>query len=562
MTIKGKVSSVIEWVYVSDVVYDDPFNEVELDVLITSSNGRTWCIPTFWRGENRWVARFITKNVGKYTVVSDCSDKSNIALHGILNTLDVELSEEKSLSIISLSNDRTYLVDDEKNPFLWFSDTWWMALSSRLSYPQDFEKLVHKRKAQGFNIIMLVAGLFPDMDSFDKRAENEAGLPWKDEYSSINPLYFDEADKRITSLVDKGLTPCILGSWGYYLLHMGKDKMKQHWRYIIARWGAYPVIWCIAGEANMPYYLSKQKSIDKKILQKGWTDLAEYIKSIEAFNRLITIHPTEIGREQIRNANLLDINLIQSSHNDYSTVSNTAKFLLAEKDKVPIMPLIMGESNYEGILNNKDSKIQRLTFWTAILSGSKGYSYGANGIWQINTLFKPFGNSPHGISWGDTPWEESYQYQGAVQLGYAKRFLENYEWWLLEPQPECILPYQDLYRHDAVRTAGIDSRLRITYFHESSQQPISKEYYLIHLYINMEYEAYFWDPSTGERIIIGKIKSDYKGRWRIPNRPTVKDWILVLSSIETLTYIPKKKYSLQNQRLLNFIKQLFIYRRS
>ena len=25
--------------------------------------------------------------------------------------------------------------------------------------------------------------------------------------------------------------------------------LKKHWRYLIARYGAYPVIWCAAGEA-------------------------------------------------------------------------------------------------------------------------------------------------------------------------------------------------------------------------------------------------------------------------------------------------------------------------
>jgi hypothetical protein len=62
-----------------------------------------------------------------------------------------------------------------------------MALSSRLSYPKDFQYLTAYRKNQGFNTIMLVAGLFPDMDSFDKRGCNEAGFPWEGKYSRINP---------------------------------------------------------------------------------------------------------------------------------------------------------------------------------------------------------------------------------------------------------------------------------------------------------------------------------------------------------------------------------------
>ena len=33
---------------------------------------------------------------------------------------------------------------------------------------------------------------------------------------------------------------------------MGVEKVKQHWRYLIARYGAWPVVWCAAGEANLP----------------------------------------------------------------------------------------------------------------------------------------------------------------------------------------------------------------------------------------------------------------------------------------------------------------------
>ena len=75
--------------------------------------------------------------------------------------------------------------------------------------------------------------------------------------TSINPIYFDMADLRIQWLVHSGLVPCIVGCWGYYLPLLGIEKMKKHWRYLVARWGAYPVIWCLAGEALMPFYLAK-----------------------------------------------------------------------------------------------------------------------------------------------------------------------------------------------------------------------------------------------------------------------------------------------------------------
>ena len=69
------------------------------------------------------------------------------------------------------------------------------------------------------------------------------------------------------------------------------------------------------------------------------------------------------------------------------------------------MPVLAGEVCYEGILEASRQEIQRFMFWTCILNGAGGHTYGANGIWQVNTRERPYGPSPHGRSWGDVPWD-------------------------------------------------------------------------------------------------------------------------------------------------------------
>jgi len=532
-SLHGKTFELIQWEYCSLIEYSDPFNEIELDILITSPSNETWIIPTFWMGEQKWGARFIAKDAGVYQISTRCSDSTNKILHNTKHQLHIKWgSHTPQAPNLKVSKNKLYLQDSKDKAFLWLADTWWMALSKRLSYPNDFTSLAQQRKMQEFNVILLVAGLFPDMDSFDERGSNKAGFPWEKEYARINPHYFDEADKRISYLINEGFVLCVLGSWGYYLQHMGEDKMKQHWRYIIARWGAYSIVWCIAGEATMPYYLSKQRTEDMYTLHEGWTRLAHYIKTIEPFGNLLTIHPTEIGRDQIQEPSLLDFNLIQSGHNDYSSVQNTIKLVKHELHREPVMPTIIGETNYEGILHNSPSSIQRLSFWTAILSGAKGYSYGANGVWQVNTKEKPFGDSPHGDSWGDVPWEESYLYEGATQLGYAKQFLENYPWWLLEPHQEWISPQGNLFDYKHPRVAGISAKLRIIYFYTSSYHWWNHpKYTLVNLENDIIYESFFWNPQTNIKHSLGHITSTPKGHWKIPKLPSQEDWILLLQSI-------------------------------
>ena len=305
-------------------------------------------------------------------------------------------------------------------------------MCQRLSWPFDFQILTADRVSKGFTVVQIVAGLYPDMPAFDERGANEAGFPWEKDYRRINPSYFDMVDLRIGWLVRSGLVPCIVGCWGYFLKFMGVERMKKHWRYLVARYGAYPVVWCLAGEATMPYYLSEKKKEDSIAQKKGWTEVVRYVKQIDAFKNPITIHPTQFGREQIEKPGLLDFEMLQTGHGSHLSFPNTIKSLRLSLKSEPKMPVLVGEVCYEGILEASREEIQRLLFWSCILSGAAGHTYGANGIWQVNTRENPFGPSPHGSSWGDTPWEDAFQLPGSKHLGIAKKLLERYPWWQLK----------------------------------------------------------------------------------------------------------------------------------
>ncbi len=105
------------------------------------------------------------------------------------------------------------------------------------------------------------------------------------------------------------------------------------------------------------------------------------------------------------------------------------------------MPVLVGEVCYEGIMEASRQEVQRFMFWASVLSGACGHTYGANGIWQVNTNALPFGPSPHGRSWGDTPWETAYELPGSRQLGLGKELLMRYDWWRFEPHPEWVEPH-------------------------------------------------------------------------------------------------------------------------
>jgi len=545
--INGITNQVIEWYYISLTKHKDPFNDLELDVIVTSPKNESWCIPAFWKGEQTWAVRFVAQKEGLYKIQTICSNKEDITLHGIQRVLRIKKDPQKNICTMDtnlhICQSNHKFIHQNAEPFFWLGDTWWMGLSKRLNWPNDFQRLTKDRKNKGFSVILLVAGLFPDMDSFDERSTNEAGFPWEKDYARINPSYFDEADKRIQYLISSDLIPCILGSWGYYLLALGEEKMQKHWRYIIARWSAYPIVWCLAGEAAMPYYLSKNKNSDMIKQKEGWTRLGKYIKKIDPFHRLLTVHPIEDGREQITDNSILDFNMIQSGHGGYDSVSNTVRLVNKEKCQIPSMPLIVGEVNYEGIRPDTHAKVQRLTFWSAMLSGASGFTYGANGIWQVNTSEHPFGLSPNGSTWGDTPWEKAYKLEGSTHLGLAKELLQRYDWWLLEPHSEWLVPQGNPLETKTPRIAGIPKKLCILYFYDESHIHSKLKYTLINIEKSITYRAFYWNPRTTEEYHLGIVEADKNMHWTIPRLPTNDDWVLILDTLPLVNVsTPYKQY--------------------
>ena len=539
---QGISRQVTEWGYYSGRAYPDPFNEVELDVVFTHSTGKSWKVPAYWAGGQEWRIRFAPPLAGGYEVVSICSDRTNQELHGVAHQLQVtEYNGENKLlkhgGLRITSSQRRFEYEDG-TPFFWLGDTWWMSLCKRLSWPEEFQLLTADRKAKGFSVIQIVAGLYPDMPSFDERGANEAGFPWEKDFARINPAYFDAADLRIQWLIRSEMAPCIVGSWGYHLPEMTVPKMKQHWRNLVARWGSYPVIWCLAGESAMPYYLVTDKESGKPAQKAGWSEVGRYLSEIDPYHRLMTIHPQEIGRNEVLEDSGVNINMLQPGHSGAESVANTVSKVLQECKRTPIMPVVVGEVNYEGIMHGNADEVQRHQFWVGFLSGAAGHTYGANGIWQVNTKTKPFGKSPGGGNWGDTPWEVAYQLPGAGQLKLALDLLQRYPWWAFEPHQEWVTPpvgnpekgggiYApgSAQKINGIFAAGIPRKVRILYFYDSANGAVVGGFES-----GVKYKAFYWNPRDGSEVDLGIVKSDAKGNWPIPIRPTMTDWALVFTA--------------------------------
>lgn len=528
-----QANRMVEITWVSTKDYDDPFNTVDLDCIFSGPDGRELRVPAFWAGERTWRARFASPRLGQHSYRTECSDPENPALHNVQGQVQVVAYRgENPLYLhgpLKVSTNRRNFEHADGTPFLWFGDTWWMGLTRRLKWPDEFETLAADRKQKGFNVVQIIAGLYPDMPAFDERGRGDDGFPWKQDYSRIRPQYFDAADRRLLYLVDQGFVPCIVGAWGYHLPWMSTEGLKRHWRYLVARYGALPVVWCVAGEAAMPYYLSKSPAQDASLQRRGWTQVTAYLRELDPYHRLITIHPTggNRSRNMVQRASLLDFEMLQGGHGDRDSVPGIIQQVRESRDINPPMPVVTAEVCYEGILGKCHADVQRLIIWSCLLSGEAGHTYGANGIWQLNRRDQEYGKSPHGGNWGTTPWDEAMKLPGSAQAGIAINLLRSLPFDRFEPHKDWAAyerPAADPF--DAPYAAGCDD-VRVVYV--PKPVPI-----VVHgLDRRANYTAAYFDPITGKRTKIGQVEVARSGNWNCdPPKGAKADWVVVMTTTD------------------------------
>ncbi len=509
----------------------------DADVVCIGPDGSRRTIPAFRASGDVWKVRFASPVVGEHQLealgervrvtIAPYNGDNPLLIHG---------------PIVARPGERIFRHTDG-TPFFWLADTWWMGLCNRLKWPAEFQRFALDRREQGFNAIQIVAGLYPDMPPLHEAGHNEAGTPWDADFTDINPAWFDYADRRIRYLCDIGIVPCIFGCWGYFAKFMGVEKLKQHWRNLIARWGAYPIVWSLAGEAELPYYLDSQwgKWSDYSPgARNDWTEIARYVRSIEPFGRPITIHPPNFmdtkqgGHSQIDDRSLIDFDMLQTAHGTQNNYWHSPAAVRYAHSLQPAMPVLMGEGFYEGILEGSREETQRWFFWSSILSGAAGHTYGANGIWQLNRPGDPFRANPMGMHWGDIPWTEAAKLPGAQQLALGKRLLGELAWHEMEPHQEWLQLAEAgasiKPEHVAAMSpicAGIPRKIRLIYWPNSDAFVALTG--ISTLEPDVKYHAHLIDPSTGHRTPLGLVTAT-GGAWPVPQRPVHRDWLLLLQS--------------------------------
>jgi hypothetical protein len=542
---------VFEWTVESKKAYADPFNDVDVDVIFSRS-GESWRVPTFWRGGSKWTVRFAAPTPGEYSYRLESTDHSNPDLNG--HEAKVTITAYKGSNpllqhgMLRVSANKRYFEHADGTPFYWLGDTWWSGMSTRLSW-EDFQKLTADRKSKGFTVIQIVAGLVP----FEEQAPsdpgfcNEGGCVWDPEFKQINPKFFDYADRRVEHLVDSGMVPAIVGGWNISIEQMGVAKLKKHWRYIIARYSAYPTFWVIGGEVFDP-----PEAVAKKLgpmfrgqSPGGWTEVGRYIRATDPLHHPTTVHEVSPDDLPLQDESVTDFALFQPAHFSWPSIAVEVAEVSAHYSRTALTkPLVVGEIGYERLGETHLEDFQRVAFWLGMLNGAAGHTYGANGTWESYSADKPF----HRWKWSILTWEDGMNLPGSYQVGLGAKLLEQYPWWRFEPHQEWVTPRGSTLKaeHDGINrlhldlvgewgdwanqglqladsdwkkqngnfrqpyAAGVPGEVRfiyMPYFGLMAGTPPT----VLGLEQGVRYHAFLWDPSLGAKFDLGAVERPAPG---------------------------------------------------
>ncbi len=494
----------IELTFTSDSNSTNAYREAVASVALQAPNGDLSHVPIFWDGDRIFRARICPKQVGRYQFELIPHQSNKIAWSSpaqgefIIEAYGGENPLMRHGALVAAPATRR-LIHTDGAPFLWLADTWWYGATGRCAWPQPFQDLATQRAQQGFSVVQLVVGMPPEVDADHDAIANEGGYPFTRRWDLINPRYFQAVDQRIKFLVDAGIVPCILGGWGFQIDWMGVDQMTRYWQYLVARYAAYPVVWCLCGESDMlklpnPTPTSRAKNIRSKMAnivrrlpahhqerlrqlkrryaqdtrsdaesliarREAWENVGRAVADYDPEGHIITTHPIPgvYSHESLNKAPWVGMTAIQSGHSEHSR-QVMVNAILQASIAAPHLPIVNMEPWYEGILGQFWAVDQRYAFWMCILAGAAGHSYGANGLWQMSDDDGFLGH------WGDANWSEAACLPGSYQLGVGASILRSLPWWRLTPRLNALDPHWQAGQEFMPFMAGAEDDFFLVYF--------------------------------------------------------------------------------------------------
>jgi hypothetical protein len=431
---------VFEQELTAGAAYGNPFWDVTVTVGFVSPSGRHSAVEAFWDGGSAWRVRFSPDEVGTWTWSARCSDAADAGLHGPSGRFECAACEGDNPlhrhGPIRVADGGRHLAHADGEPFFWLGDTAWNGVL-RASL-DDWREYLAARRRQGFSVVQFVG---THWRAASEKTLGRAAFDYRTP-AHLDPDFFRALDAKVAAINEQGLVAAPVIFWSFAPDDPGQRLSEpaaiRIARYMVARWGAWSVIWLLAGDGR---YDGEAAERWKRIGRAVFADRRD---------RLVSMHPCgqSTFTELLGGEPWLDFAAYQSGHGDSDEHLRWLQTGPPARQwkRHPPMPFLNIEPNYEGHPGYThhtiftDREVRRAAYWSLLVMPPAGITYGCNEIWVWATgEGEPAENHEFINRFGRIrPWRDGLKRRGGEDMRRLREFLGAFQWWRLRPAQQLL----------------------------------------------------------------------------------------------------------------------------
>ncbi len=299
--------------------YMNPHRDVSLECEFTGPDGYVMKVAGFWDGGLTYRVRSALSVEGTWIYRTSCSDTSNAGLHGVHGKITVVRYTGTNPLLAKgwpkVSSNGHYLTYGDGEPWFYLGNTAWEITWK--SHQDEAMQYISDRKRKGFSALQIVVMSHQRIEEFGVRNSQGNTFFLNNDFSLLNPRYFDYLDWIVKTANDSGIVVVLAPLWAwmnelhfdpkYIPFFLTNEQSLLLARYAGARYAGYNVMWIVAGD-NW-YDTPQQKAF--------WSEFAHTLRAANGNRQLVTLHAHGYGASFDyfdNNTDWLDFHMYQSSH--------------------------------------------------------------------------------------------------------------------------------------------------------------------------------------------------------------------------------------------------------
>jgi hypothetical protein len=290
---------------------------------------------------------------------------------------------------------------------------------------------------------------------------------------------------------------------------------------MVARWGAYAMVWLINGDGDY-----RGDKADR------WKRIGRAV--FDGDHAPVSLHPggMQWNMLEFRDEPWLDIVGYQSGHGDddktFSWLVNGPP--ATDWTTEPARPFINLEAPYEGHIAyqsrrlHDDHSVRRASYWSLLVAPTAGVTYGGHGIWGWDD-----GSAPpvaHPNTGTPLPWQKALTMPGAEHMRHLHHLFASIAWWKLRPAQHILAAQpgeQGRYRY---MVAAQSDEVTLVYLPQNESVSLRAECF------PADVSSVWFNPSNGLREVAAMQRDTGVLRF---NTPRPGDWVLLLGAALTVS---------------------------